>query len=118
MPLTLKGYARIRGEVRPLYPDEIKRQAIQLLISHSKEINRNLPSSSKLITHVLMIRTDKDKMTASQLICLLRRGIQYFSARVQKEGKEQKTYLGNLQQLMVHLLCNQKCNQKYHSCFR
>ena len=80
VPLTLKGYARIRKGVRPLFPNEIKRKAIQLLTSHSKEINHNLPSSSELIAHVLMIRTDKDKMTESQLICLFRRGTQNISA--------------------------------------
>ena len=80
VPLTLKGYARIRRGVRPLFPSEIKRKANQLLTSHSKEINCNLPSPSKLIAHVLMIRKDKDKMTESQLICLFRRGTQNISS--------------------------------------
>ena len=76
-----------------LFPNEIKRNAIQLLTSHSKEINHNLPSPSKLIAHILMIRTDKDKMTESQLICLLRRGTQNISAWVQKEGKNKNIFM-------------------------
>ena len=47
------------GIVRPMLSSEIKSKAIQLLTTHSKEINRNLPSQSKLIAHVLMIMTDK-----------------------------------------------------------
>ena len=39
MPLTLKGYARRGGKVRPMLSSEIKSKAIQLLTSHSKEIN-------------------------------------------------------------------------------
>ena len=90
MPLTLKGYARIKTEVRPLFHDEIKREAIQLLTTHSKGISCSLPSQGKLISHVLMIMTDKDKVTGNKLICLLRRGTQIFLPENQEKGKEQK----------------------------
>ena len=92
MPLTLKGYARIKTEVRPLFNDEVKREAIQLLTTHSKEMSRNLPSQGKLMSHVLMIMADKDKVTGNKLICLLRRGTQIFLPENQEKGKEQ-TYL-------------------------
>ena len=90
MPLTLKGYARIKREVLPLFFSEIRRKAIQLLTTHSKEISHNLPSQSKLIAYVLMIKADKDKVTGNKLICLLRRGTQIFLPENQEKGKEQK----------------------------
>ena len=93
MPLTLKGYARIKRGVRPLFFSKIKRKAIQLLTSHSKEISRNLPSWSKLIAHVLMIRTDKDKVTGNKLICLLRRGTQIFLPENREREKNKNIFM-------------------------
>ena len=47
------------GIARLMLSSEIKSKAIQLLTTHSNEINHNLPSQSELIAHVLMIMTDK-----------------------------------------------------------
>ena len=60
-----------------MYFNEIREQDIQLLASHSEEINRKFTPSSKLIVHVLMIVKDKDDLITDKLICLLRRDIQY-----------------------------------------
>ena len=56
---------------------EIKKWDIQLLISHSKEINRKFTPSSKLITFILMIIKDKVDQMTSPLICLSSRDSQY-----------------------------------------
>ena len=71
---------------------KIRKQDIQLLTSHSEEINRKFTPSSKLIAHVLMIMKDKDDLITDKLICLLRRDIQYALAWVLRSRDRTKTY--------------------------
>ena len=47
------------GITKLMLSSEIKSKAIQLLTTHSNEINCNLPSQSELLAYVLMIMTDK-----------------------------------------------------------